>query len=230
MRANIVTFIAAGHETTANALTWTLYLLSQAPEWRERVEAEIDAISIPATRPRFRGAAGAEAVIEEALRLYPPAAILSREAIGHDGCWPGRIPAGTVVTVAPFVLHRHRTLWEDPDAFDPARFLGAHREAIDRYAYIPFGAGPRVCIGMGFAMQMAMVSAISSARCGSNSPPAKSSRRAARDVAAGRRDEDARATALAGEDIHQLRISSRKSVDRKTTRAYIGALLRLGSL
>ena len=159
VRANIVTFIAAGHETTANALTWTLYLLSQALEWRERVEAEIDAHFDPANAAGFAEALPAtKAVIEEALRLYPPAATLSREAIGPDVLAGRRIRAGTVVTVSPFLLHRHRTLWKDPDAFDPERFLGANRDAIDRYAYIPFGAGPRVCIGMGFAMlEMTMV-------------------------------------------------------------------------
>ncbi len=159
VRANIVTFIAAGHETTANALTWTLYLLSQAPDWRERVEAEIDAHFDPANAAGFAETLPAtKAVIEEALRLYPPAAMLSREAIGPDMLAGRRIRAGTVVTVSPFLLHRHRTLWKDPDAFDPERFLGANRDAIDRYAYIPFGAGPRVCIGMGFAMlEMTMV-------------------------------------------------------------------------
>ncbi len=153
VRANIVTFIGAGHETTANALPWTLYLLSQAPDWRERVEAEIDADFDPANPAAAAEALPAtKAVIEEALRLYPPAAMLSREAIGPDMLAGRHIRAGTVVTVSPFLLHRHRTLWRDPDAFDPNRFLGANREAIDRYAYIPFGAGPRVCIGMGFAM------------------------------------------------------------------------------
>jgi cytochrome P450 len=158
VRANIVTFIGAGHETTANALTWTLYLLSQAPEWRERVEAEIDAHfnpdgdddpspKLPVTR----------AALEEALRLYPPAAFLSREAIGEDWLAGARIPAGATVTVAPFLLHRHKRLWKNPDAFDPERFLGANRDAIDRYAYIPFGAGPRVCIGMSFALQEATI-------------------------------------------------------------------------
>jgi cytochrome P450 len=153
VRANIVTFIGAGHETTANALTWTLYLLSQAPDWRERVEAEIDAHFDPANPAALAEALPAtKAVLEETLRLYPPAAMLSREAIGPDTLAGRHIRAGTVVTVSPFLLHRHRTLWKDPDAFDPNRFLGANREAIDRYAYIPFGAGPRVCIGMGFAM------------------------------------------------------------------------------
>jgi cytochrome P450 len=158
VRANIVTFIGAGHETTANALTWTLYLLSQAPQWRERAETEVDA--------RFDWESSADpgdtlpvvkAVLEEALRLYPPAAFLSREAIAEDWLAGERVPAGTIVTVAPFVLHRHRQLWKDPDAFDPERFLGENRERIDRYAYIPFGAGPRVCIGMSFAMQEAVI-------------------------------------------------------------------------
>jgi cytochrome P450 len=158
VRANIVTFIGAGHETTANALTWTLYLLSQSPVWRDRVEAELDAgfdpeqdgdlsERLPVTR----------AALEEALRLYPPAATLSREAIGEDWLAGARIPAGATVTVAPYLLHRHRRLWKDPEAFDPGRFLGAARDAIDRYAYIPFGAGPRVCIGMSFALQEAVI-------------------------------------------------------------------------
>jgi cytochrome P450 len=153
VRANIVTFIGAGHETTANALTWTLYLLSQAPDWRARVEEEIDAHFDPANVEGFAEALPVtKAALEEALRLYPPAATLSREAIGPDILAGRRIRAGTVVTVSPFLLHRHRTLWTDPDAFNPERFLGSKRESIDRYAYIPFGAGPRVCIGMGFAM------------------------------------------------------------------------------
>jgi len=153
VRANIVTFIGAGHETTANALTWTLYLLSQSPEWRTRVEREIDAHFDPDRAETLAEALPVtKAVVEEALRLYPPAANLSREAIGADVLAGRRIPPGTVVTVSPFLLHRHRLLWRDPDAFDPERFMGANRDLIDRYAYIPFGAGPRVCIGMGFAM------------------------------------------------------------------------------
>jgi cytochrome P450 len=156
VRANIVTFIGAGHETTANALTWTLYLLSQAPDWRARVEAEIDAHFDPDSEGFADALPVTKAALEEALRLYPPAAMLSREAIEPDVLVGRRIAAGTVVTVSPFLLHRHRTLWNDPDLFDPERFLGANREAIDRYAYIPFGAGPRVCIGMGFAMMEMM--------------------------------------------------------------------------
>jgi cytochrome P450 len=158
LRANIVTFIGAGHETTANALTWTLYLLSQSPHWRARVEAESDArlqagpIDTLAERMPVT-----KAVLEEALRLYPPAGILTRTAINADEIGGQHIRAGTLVTVSPFLLHRHRTLWERPDEFDPNRFLGVNRDRIDRFAYIPFGAGSRVCIGMGFALQEAII-------------------------------------------------------------------------
>jgi cytochrome P450 len=158
LRANIITFIGAGHETTANALTWSLYLLSQSPEWRERLAAEAD-----------RELAGGEAetladrlvetraVIEEAMRLYPPAATLTREAVEPDMLAGRRIKKGMRVVVSPFVVHRHRLLWRDPDLFMPERFLGEAREKIDRFAYLPFGAGPRVCVGASFALQEACI-------------------------------------------------------------------------
>jgi cytochrome P450 len=155
IKDNIATFIAVGSETSANALTWTLYLLSIDPEWRERVEAEADREladghfvdgsldRLPAIR----------SVIEEALRLYPPVAVTTRQAIGPDRLGQQAIEPGTIVIIAPWVLHRHRLLWEAPDLFDPARFLPGAREAIERFAYLPFGAGPRTCIGASFAMQ-----------------------------------------------------------------------------
>jgi len=157
IRANIVTFINAGHETTANALTWTLYLLSQAPDWCARAEAEADAAFDPARPASLEGCLVLRAVLEEAMRLYPPAALLTREAIADDVMLGVPVPARTIVLISPYVLHRHRRLWEAPDAFDPSRFLGERRERIDRFAYIPFGAGPRVCIGMSFAMQEAVI-------------------------------------------------------------------------
>ena len=159
VRANIVTFIGAGHETTANALSWSLYLLSQAPEARRRIEEEVDAIigergfepddfgRLPYTR----------AVVEEAMRLYPPVPFMSRTAIETDRIGKLKIPRGSLVTIAPYVLHRHRRLWDEPDAFDPRRFLPGARERIDRFAYLPFGAGPRVCIGAAFALQEAVI-------------------------------------------------------------------------
>ena len=158
LRANIVTFIGAGHETTANALTWTFYLLSQAPDWRAQVEAEADAqLDAGPAETLHERMPVTKAVLEESLRLYPPAAFLSRAAIGDDVIAGKKISAGAVVTVSPFLLHRHNKLWKDAGLFDPTRFLGENREKIDRFAYIPFGAGPRVCIGMGFAIQEAII-------------------------------------------------------------------------
>jgi cytochrome P450 len=158
VRSNIVTFIGAGHETTANALSWTLYLLSQSPQWRDQVEAEIEAHFDPASDADPNDSLPiTRAALEEALRLYPPAATLSREAIGEDWLCGVRIPVGTIVTVAPYLLHRHRRLWKRPELYDPSRFLAPNRDSIDRFAYIPFGAGPRVCIGMAFAMQEAVI-------------------------------------------------------------------------
>jgi len=157
IRANIATFINAGHETTANALTWTLYLLSQSPEWRERAEADADHAFDPERPASLEACSELRAVFEEAMRLYPPVALLSREAIADDRIVGQRVPAGTIVLISPYVLHRHRGLWDNPDAFDPSRFLAGRRDRIDRFAYIPFGAGPRVCIGMAFAMQEGII-------------------------------------------------------------------------
>jgi cytochrome P450 len=159
IRANIVTFIAAGHETTANALTWSLFLLSQHSQWRDEVEREVDEVlgdgPIEAAKierlPRIR------ATLEEAMRLYPPVPTLSREAIAPDTLVGEKIHAGTLVFISPYVLHRHKLLWRDADLFDPTRFMPGQREKIDRFAYLPFGAGPRTCIGMGFALQEATI-------------------------------------------------------------------------
>jgi cytochrome P450 len=159
VRANIVTFIGAGHETTANALSWSLYLLSQAPEVRERVEREVDAVlgeRAPAPDDLAR-LVFTRAVIDETVRLYPPVPFMSRAALGEDRIGNMRIPKGSLVVAAPWVLHRHRRLWEVPEAFDPDRFMPERRAAIDRFAYLPFGAGPRVCIGASFALQEAVI-------------------------------------------------------------------------
>lgn len=156
---NIITFIGAGHETTARALGWTLYCLAEAPWERERIEREIDAVlpcepdpakwpdAMPMTRAAF----------EEALRLYPPAPSINREPIEPETYKGLHIREGTAVLVMPWVIHRHRRLWEHPDAFMPERFHPGRRETIDRFQYLPFGAGPRVCIGAAFAMQEAII-------------------------------------------------------------------------
>lgn len=156
--ANIVTFIGAGHETTANALTWTLYLLSLAPDVREAVEAEVDAADdLVGAAVARDGLPMTRAVIEEAMRLYPPVPSLSRVALEPDEAAGVEIPKGALVIVSPYVLHRHRLLWEEPARFKPERFLPGARERIDRYAYLPFGAGPRICIGLQFAMVEAVL-------------------------------------------------------------------------
>ena len=159
VRANVVTFIGAGHETTANALTWSLFLLSQHPAWREEVEREVDdalgerPLDVEAIErlPRVR------ATLDEAMRLYPPAPSLSREALAADMLAGQKIHPGTLIVISPYVVHRHKLLWRDPDHFDPTRFMPGEREKIDRFAYLPFGAGARSCIGMPFALQEATI-------------------------------------------------------------------------
>ncbi|MBB3952188.1 cytochrome P450 [Aureimonas jatrophae] len=156
---NIITFIGAGHETTARALGWTLYLLSQAPAERALVEAELDALlpglpdpgDWPNALPRTRAA------FEEAMRLYPPAPSLNRTALADDRVCGMPVPAGASLLVLPWLVHRHETLWDQPGHFRPERFLPGRRERIDRFAYLPFGAGPRVCIGASFAMQEGVI-------------------------------------------------------------------------
>ncbi|WP_336486541.1 cytochrome P450 [Methylobacterium nigriterrae] len=153
VKANIVTFIAAGHETTANALTWALYCLSQDVGARSRLEREADRAARADDGFDVEALPFAKAVMEEAMRLFPPVPFMSRQAAADDRIGRIKIPRGSMVMVAPYVLHRHRTLWDDPDAFVPERFLDAERTKIPRFAYLPFGAGPRVCIGQSFSLQ-----------------------------------------------------------------------------
>jgi len=156
---NIITFIGAGHETTARALAWTFYCLAEAPWERERIEAEADAVlaSEPDPYQWLSRMPLARAAFEEAMRLYPPAASISREAIAEDQWGDLTIVKGAQIQIMPWTIHRHRKLWKDPDAFIPSRFHPENRDAIDRYQYLPFGAGPRICIGATFAMQEAVI-------------------------------------------------------------------------
>jgi cytochrome P450 len=143
----VSTMILAGHETTAVTLFWSLYLLSRAPDVQARVADEAAASSAPALErhPYTR------AVVDEAMRLYPPAYVIVRAAREADEICGTPVAPGDLVVVSPWVLHRHQRLWRDPGAFDPRRFLpGA--PPIDRFAYLPFGVGPRVCIGAHFAL------------------------------------------------------------------------------
>ncbi|MYZ46741.1 cytochrome P450 [Propylenella binzhouense] len=152
---NLLTFVTAGHETTALALTWSLYLLGGSPATEARVRQEIHAEMPP-------GAAVTPAAVErlpftrqvilEAMRLYPPAPLIVRKAVRPVRIGPVAVEEGARVQVPVYVVHRHRALWAAPDRFDPGRFAPEAAKARHRYAYLPFGAGPRICIGMGFAL------------------------------------------------------------------------------
>jgi cytochrome P450 len=160
VRDELVTLVIAGHETVASCLTWTLLLLAQHPEVQRRLADELDALpgdvspgwadlpALPFTR----------AVVDEALRLYPPAWVITRRALAGDVVDGVAVPAGTLVILSPWLLHRRRESWPDPLRFDPERFLdtGAGRGAA-RGDYLPFGAGPRLCIGRDVALVQAVL-------------------------------------------------------------------------
>ena len=155
---NAATFYLAGHETTANAVTWTLYLLSEQPGWQEAVAAEAQAAlgaggedaGLPDRLPLLRR------VLDEALRLYPPVPRMDRQAVAADAINGFDVAAGDIVSIWPWLLHRHETMWDDPDGFDPDRWLPERRTGYHRFQYIPFGAGPRICVGMRFAQVEAL--------------------------------------------------------------------------
>ncbi|MFN7009858.1 MAG: cytochrome P450 [Allorhizobium sp.] len=161
---NILTFIGAGHETTARALAWTLYCVANSPAIRNAMEAEIDSVLEDGADPVdwLERMPLVRAAFEEALRLYPPAPSINRQAQtrdrfeGSDGT-AIEIRKGATILIMPWTLHRHELYWERPRVFDPRRFLPENREKIGRFQYLPFGAGPRVCIGATFALQEAVI-------------------------------------------------------------------------
>ena len=154
LRDEVMTIMLAGHETTANALTWTLYLLSQHPDVRRKVEEEVDEV-LGGKVPTFEQIADLRylnMVLQESMRLYPPAYATSRTAQEEDTIAGYDVDAGAPITISPYLTHRHPDFWEDPEKFDPQRFSPEASAARPRYAYIPFGGGPRKCIGSNFAM------------------------------------------------------------------------------
>jgi cytochrome P450 len=146
---NVLTFMSAGHETTANALAWIFYLLALFPETEARVLAEL---TDGGAEQKFT-----RAVVNEALRLYPPAPFMAREALAADEIAGHKIKAGAQIVISPWILHRHRLLWPQPDDFVPERFLNQTEESLGRGRFIPFGLGPRVCIGQGFSIQEILI-------------------------------------------------------------------------
>jgi cytochrome P450 len=154
LRDEVMTMLLAGHETTSLALSWTYYLLSQHPEVERNIADEVDRV-VAGRRPTFADVdqlTCTRRAIEESLRLYPPAWGFSRLALGDDEIGGYRVPKGSLVYLIPFVIHRRPRLWPDPERFDPDRFASGHEAARPRFAYIPFGGGPRGCIGNQFAM------------------------------------------------------------------------------
>lgn len=154
---NAATFYLAGHETTANALSWTLFLLSEQPELQERafeeavaaLDAGGDDPHLPDRLPLLR------LILQESLRLYPPVPRMDRQAVAADRLGDYDVSPGDIISIWPWLIHRHKRLWDDPDAFDPERFAPGTAER-HRFQYIPFGAGPRVCVGARFATNEAL--------------------------------------------------------------------------
>ncbi len=155
VKDNVMTFIFGGQETTSSAMTWAIYLLSQSPEWRERVAQEAHAVLDGSGQGPIESLVQTRAVVEEALRLYPPNIAITRVATRRTELLGHTIERGTMVVIAPYTVHRHRLLWRDPDVFDPSRFLPGAATTIDRYSFLPFGVGPRMCLGASFAMREA---------------------------------------------------------------------------
>ncbi|HYB66384.1 MAG TPA: cytochrome P450 [Steroidobacteraceae bacterium] len=150
----IMTLIVAGHETTASGLNWTWYLLSQHPEAEARLHAELDAapeLAAPSLT-EMEALNYTSQVVNEALRLYPPGWLLSRRTIAADVLGGFQVPAGTNVLLPLYLLHRHPRYWHEPDRFAPERFAPEHEAERPRFAYMPFAAGPRHCIGETFAL------------------------------------------------------------------------------
>ncbi|MGZ3473203.1 MAG: cytochrome P450 [Polyangiales bacterium] len=166
LRDEAITLILAGHETTAISLSWTLVLLSQNPGARAKLEAEIDSV-LGDRAPTMADLAKlpyADAVVRESMRLYPPAWSLGREAVTEVEVGGRRFPKGTNFWMVPWTMHRDRRFYERPNAFEPERWASGLAKKIPKYAYFPFGGGPRLCIGHSFATMEAILVLVTLAR------------------------------------------------------------------
>lgn len=154
LRDEVMTLLIAGHETTANALSWLWYLLDRHPEEQERLRVELASATggRPPTVEDLPQLPRLKAVIQETLRLYPPVWLFDRRALGPDDLAGTNVSAGDLVIFCPYAIHRLPELWPDPEAFRPERFEAGHEEQKNKFAYLPFSAGPRTCIGNSFAM------------------------------------------------------------------------------
>ncbi|MAT98059.1 MAG: cytochrome P450 [Anaerolineaceae bacterium] len=159
IRDEVMSLLIAGHETTANTLGWLWYLLAQHREVVEKIEAELDLVlnGRSPTITDFPQLEYSNKVIKESMRLYPSAWSISRHTLADDEIGGYHIPAGAIVALSPYTLHRHPAFWPNPDKFDPERFTPEQEAARHRYAYIPFGAGARKCIGDQFALMESII-------------------------------------------------------------------------
>lgn len=156
LRDEVLTFYIAGHETSANVLAWALYLLATHTQLQADLAAEVAALPMDGALPQVGALMSSPllgAVVQETMRLYPPAWIIPRKSLEADAVNGFRIHARANVVICVYRLHRHPDYWDTPDTFDPQRWLDGRTEGLDKFAYIPFGAGPRVCIGQHFALQ-----------------------------------------------------------------------------
>jgi len=156
---NILIFLLGGHRTTAKALTWTLYLLACAPEWQARLHDEIRVVAPEGsvTADHVGKLILTQQVLKEAMRLFPPLPFVARVAMRDTELGGNAVAKGTLISVPIYVVHRHKTAWSDPDRFDPSRFAEGAEPRPSSCRFLPFGAGPRVCIGSAFAMVEATV-------------------------------------------------------------------------
>ena len=154
LHEEILGMLQQGHDTVGECLAWTWYLLSLHPEIERKLHQEVvevigDRVPTIADLPRLQYAA---MVVHESLRVYPPVWVIPRDAIGEDEIGGSRIPAGATILLSPYLTHRHPEFWQNPEAFDPDRFLPERMRDRPRHAYFPFGGGPRLCMGVDMAM------------------------------------------------------------------------------
>ena len=159
LRNEAAVLFMAGHETTANSLAWTWYLLSQTPEVEARLHDEIDRVlgDRPPSLADVPNLLYTRAIFEETMRLYPPVPMLTREALVDEEFNGVKIPKGSMIVVSPWLLHRHKKLWRRPDNFIPDRFMPGGKGPVSKFAYIPFSIGPRICAGMAFGLTEAIL-------------------------------------------------------------------------
>ena len=158
VRDNVLSLVIAGHETTAIAIGWALYILASRPDWQDRMRAEVGAVAAdaPLLASHLRGLVFTRQIIDETLRLYPPAPLVGRQAIRDTRICEREVKKGDVAILAFYALHRHHRYWPDPDGFDPGRFSAENRPT-DPWLFKPFGGGPRACVGSGFALTEATI-------------------------------------------------------------------------